>query len=263
MQAEKSGLKERVLKINLTDEEVEQISQKAGSVNLTVSELLENFIADLVGSSRRNGSDECDRADDWFERCWFSMFPEDTFLRFMLTECYSISDFVTTYSTLCSCEEDINEATEDDEIKDIQAEIDALREELEESVNEYRSRNQQAKETLETYAGQLERWMMKKSDLKYGSPKEKRMRFNPLVNIEISLYFKICNSVMFGGAGTEGYMALVFDGTGELEQFSDEHLEKHIRDISKLCNVPESNVIMISKAEYDLATGDSEESLDE
>lgn len=263
MAVKKNRLKERQLKINLTDDEVERISREAGKVNLTVPELLENFIADLVGSNRRNGSDECDRADAWFERCWFSMFPEETFLRFMLTEYYSVADFVTTYSTMCSFEEDLMGATDEEEIRSIREDIDGLRKELEETVSEYRERNPQAEVTLEMCAEQLERWMIKKSDLKNGPLKERKLRLNPLINVDVSLHFKIIGSVMFGGEETEGYMSLVFDGAGNLEQFDGEHLLGHTRNIARMCSVPDTNVILISKEEYDLATGDSEESVEE
>lgn len=263
MAVKKNRLKERQLKINLTDDEVERISREAGKVNLTVPELLENFIADLVGSNRRNGSDECDRADAWFERCWFSMFPEETFLRFMLTEYYSVSNFVTTYSELRVCEDDLLDATDEEEIRSIREDIDGLRKELEEIVSEYRERNPQAEVTLEMCAEQLENWMINKSNLKNGPLKDQSLRLNPLINVDVSLHFKIIGSVMFGGEGTEGYMFLVFDGAGNLEQFDEEHLLGYIRNIARMCSVPDTNVILISKEEYDLATGDSEESVEE
>lgn len=78
------GMQRNVV-IKLTDDDSEDICRKAAMVGLTVSELLENFIADLVGSdTRSNGSDERMYAEQWFERCWFSFEPEQTFLRYLI-----------------------------------------------------------------------------------------------------------------------------------------------------------------------------------
>ena len=41
--------KKRTLTIELSDEDMEQFCKKAGSANLTVGKLIENFIADLTG----------------------------------------------------------------------------------------------------------------------------------------------------------------------------------------------------------------------
>ena len=61
-----------VISLNLTKEEAQALFLKAAGAGLSVPELLENFIADLTSSERRNGSDECMLASEWFERCWFA-----------------------------------------------------------------------------------------------------------------------------------------------------------------------------------------------
>ena len=43
----------------------------------TIGELIENFVGDLVDGTYSNGSDERMYAQQWFERCWFGIFPED------------------------------------------------------------------------------------------------------------------------------------------------------------------------------------------
>ena len=53
-------IKERTITLKLSDADVERISNKAERHGLTVSELLENFIGDLVGGTYSNGSDERD-----------------------------------------------------------------------------------------------------------------------------------------------------------------------------------------------------------
>ena len=66
-------IKERDICIKLSEADIERLFKKAGAVGFTVSELLANFIGDLVGGTYSNGSDERMYANMWFERCWFSM----------------------------------------------------------------------------------------------------------------------------------------------------------------------------------------------
>ncbi len=80
---ENDMLKRRSITLELTNEECEDLSIKAGSVGLTVGELLQNFISDLTNGDRSNGSDEMKYANSWFQRCMFG-FGKYPFLRFLL-----------------------------------------------------------------------------------------------------------------------------------------------------------------------------------
>jgi hypothetical protein len=66
-------IKERTITLKLSDADCERIAKKAGEHGLTVGMLLENFIGDLIDGTYSNGSDERDRAEQWFERCWFGI----------------------------------------------------------------------------------------------------------------------------------------------------------------------------------------------
>ena len=89
-------IKERNIVLNLSDKDCERISRKAATVGLTVSELLENFIGDLVAGTYSNGSDERTIANEWFERCWFSLEPDKSFLRYLiLTDC-KLNEFLNS-----------------------------------------------------------------------------------------------------------------------------------------------------------------------
>lgn len=90
-------IKERTLKVKLSDADCERILEKCGRHGLTVGELFENFIGDLVGGTYSNGSDERDFADRYFERCWFGMFPENTLLHHLLEWGFDVDDFITCY----------------------------------------------------------------------------------------------------------------------------------------------------------------------
>jgi len=76
-------IKKRSIQLELSDADVERISKKAGSVGLSVSTLIEQFIGDLVDGIYTNGSDERMYAEQWFDRCCFGMFPEKTFIRYL------------------------------------------------------------------------------------------------------------------------------------------------------------------------------------
>lgn len=106
-------IKERTIKLQLSDADCDRIAEKAGKAGLTVAELLQNFIGDLVGGTYSNGSDERDYADRWFDRCWFGMFPENTLLRHLLEWGYDVDDFVSAWEEKKYAEEHPEEFEEE------------------------------------------------------------------------------------------------------------------------------------------------------
>lgn len=74
---EVENVRGRMYEIRLSDADVERLARKALSYNLSVAELLENFIGDLVGGTYTNGSDERMYAERWAERCWFALNEPD------------------------------------------------------------------------------------------------------------------------------------------------------------------------------------------
>lgn len=125
---------QRNVVLKLTDDDSEAICRKAAMVGLTVSELLENFIADLVGSdTRSNGSDERMYADQWFDRCWFSFEPEQTFLRHLNEwgSIYSVDEVIEMWN-------DLQDLREEEELEECDEEWKAeLSEELNGIFREY------------------------------------------------------------------------------------------------------------------------------
>ena len=95
-------LQKRSVVLELSDKDCEGILSICGSHGITLSELLENFIHDLTGGSRSNGSDERELADQYISRCWFTIFAEDTMLKFLLLF-YGpgvAADFVDIYDSI-------------------------------------------------------------------------------------------------------------------------------------------------------------------
>lgn len=76
-------IRERKITVKLSDEDCDRLARLCGTHGLTIGELIENFIGDLCGTYS-NGSDERMYAEQWFERCWFGMFPEHTLLSRLL-----------------------------------------------------------------------------------------------------------------------------------------------------------------------------------
>lgn len=92
-QKEIETIKLRTYTFNLSDADVKRIAKKAGAYGISVSELLENFIADLVDGTFTNGSDERMYAGQWAERC-FAFQQEKNLIQ------YLYGDFEYDFSTL-------------------------------------------------------------------------------------------------------------------------------------------------------------------
>ena len=79
--AYKKSLK-RNITLKLEDGDVDALCRMAGKNGLRVTEILEAFIADFIGSNHSHGSDERMLARQWFDRCLFEQ--ENTFLSYLL-----------------------------------------------------------------------------------------------------------------------------------------------------------------------------------
>lgn len=99
-QREISTIREKTVKIKLSEADCERILRLCGEYNITVGELLENFIGDLVDGTCTNGSDERELARKYFERCWFGMFPETTLLNWLLNNEYDVNNLIEVINNI-------------------------------------------------------------------------------------------------------------------------------------------------------------------
>lgn len=137
-QKEIETIRKRVLELNLSDADVKRISEKAGAVGLSVAGLIENFIGDLVCGTYSNGSDERMYAEQWFERCGFGMFPEYTFLRYLVEWGGGVESVIDLWEDMQSAKEDIADIEADpDEKAAYEEDIRYWQEQLDEYWNEY------------------------------------------------------------------------------------------------------------------------------
>lgn len=102
-------IRKRTITLELSDADCDRISRKAGENGLTVAELLQNFIGDLVDGTYSNGSDERRLAEEWFDRCWFAYQSDNTLLQYLINE--SCGDD-TLVSDLIECCDVVNREIE-------------------------------------------------------------------------------------------------------------------------------------------------------
>lgn len=155
-------IRERTVKLSLSDADIVRVSEKAASVGLTVAELLQNFIGDLTDGTYSNGSDERMLANQWFDRCGFSFEPERTFLVFLI-EWGNLQPVIDTLDYIAECERDLQDATDPEERDAIQEDIDYQREQIEDYYKEYEDTVKQpqpkedALESVRAYKDRLEK----------------------------------------------------------------------------------------------------------
>lgn len=104
-------IKPREYSLKLSDADVLRIAKTAGAYDMTVSELLENFIGDLVNGTYTNGSDERMYAHQWAERCWFSYDPDKSLVKYLCDNWeYEFSDLWDVLERIEDAQEDIRVA---------------------------------------------------------------------------------------------------------------------------------------------------------
>lgn len=113
-----STIKKRDILLNLSDADCDRLLKKAAMYGLTVAELLQNFIGDLVDGTCSNGSDERMMAQEWIDRCCFGIPKEATLLRHLIDYDYDIEDFLTAY------DEDMHSREHPEEFEEERAELD-------------------------------------------------------------------------------------------------------------------------------------------
>ena len=101
-QEEIATIAPRPLTLNLSDADVERIALYAARGGMTVAELLEGFIGDLVDGTYSHGSDERDYADRWYERCGFEHMADDNIAK-LAREDYleTMIEYCNDYKTAC------------------------------------------------------------------------------------------------------------------------------------------------------------------
>ena len=81
------------ISLEIPAENLKDILYKLAADDINLEKLLENFINDLVYGIDSNGSDECNQANAYYNRCTYDLSHDDTFLRHLLKS-GEIEDFL-------------------------------------------------------------------------------------------------------------------------------------------------------------------------
>lgn len=161
-------IKERKITVKLSDADCKRLAKKCGEYGLTVGELLENFIGDLVGGTYSNGSAERDCAERWFERCWFGMFPEETLLGHLLCNGYEPEDYLDMIDCIKSAEYDKERAKEvpeeydEEEMSFIDGDIEAWEEKLHDMRADWKP---EQKPNMDEEIEGIKKWLQDRDEL--------------------------------------------------------------------------------------------------
>lgn len=143
-QEEIKTIKPRNIQIKLSDADCKRLFEKAVEVGITVSELLEEFIGDLVIGTYSNGSDECMFANQWFERCGFGMREDEkAFLKYLvysekIDEYLELLDNIETLKDEIDYAEEHPEEFEPGEVNSFENELENWQVVLEEIEEDYK-----------------------------------------------------------------------------------------------------------------------------
>lgn len=79
---------------------------------------------------------------------------------------------------------------------------------------------------------------------------------NPLINVEVHMYFEVRNSDLWGGKGTVGYAKLGYSECRSIDELNSEFIERQIEIIADSACVDKKHVRAITKQEYDEKSND-------
>lgn len=156
--------KQYTIQVNLPEEDALRIANKAGRHGLTVGKLIEQFIGDLIDGASTNGSDERMYASLWFDRCWFSMFPDKTFLSYLI-EVNKVKLVLQLWTDLQDAKNDIAyyeehpDETEPGEVEEIRELLQDTQEQIDWYWNDYcQLKTEYKKGSFEKEMGKVLEW---------------------------------------------------------------------------------------------------------
>lgn len=156
--------KQYTIQVNLPEEDALCFAKKAGAYGLTVGQLIENFIADLICGEFSNGSDERMYAHLWFDRCGFSMFPDRTFLHYLI-EYGMVKEMLSLWADLQEAKSDIAyyekkpDKAEPGEVEETMEYLQAIQEQIDQHWNRYcQMKTESPKGTLEEEMEKVLAW---------------------------------------------------------------------------------------------------------
>lgn len=131
MQKQKTEIYECKLTLKLTGEDADRICRKAGEAEITVTELLQEFIGDLIHGRHTGGSDERDCADMWFNRRYSMLCDNNDFVRYALMY-YNVDELLRVQESIEEYEEMLQDEEYEEDWDGLRENVEAWKSELEE-----------------------------------------------------------------------------------------------------------------------------------
>lgn len=163
-----SEIKERTITVKLQDSDCEKLIRLCGQNGMTIGELIECFICDLIGGTEAGGRDEVQLAEFWYSRRGFDQYPQKTLLRHLLMYGYEPNDYIDCLQNIALAEEDKEFAMNDpkncdaEEISCIEDNIKIWKEELADMRAEW---NPDQKPDMERELTILQSWLNERNRL--------------------------------------------------------------------------------------------------
>lgn len=168
-------IKPRTIELNLSDADLRRLAESAVGAELTVSQLLESFIGDLVDGTYSNGSDERSKADEWYQRCGYGSYNNLSLLHFLVNESAveifadaweeaeaSREDISDTEKALANPPADWNNGQKSDG-SPFYDNIEAYIQDLKEEMEDFKSNLEEAEKTVEEYWNDYLKWTEEKN----------------------------------------------------------------------------------------------------
>ena len=135
-------IREKTIKIHLSENDCKKLSELCGMYGLTVPRLLQGFIGDLVGGTATNGSDERELARAYINRAWFHM-VDDSLLKWLIDYDYDIDNFLSYFELIEENRSMLEDAVknpseyDEDELDSLQGDLDYWLEEIDNYKREF------------------------------------------------------------------------------------------------------------------------------
>lgn len=189
-------VKEKNISIRLSEKDCDRLSSLCGENGITVGKLIEAFIGDLVGGTYSNGSDEHMLAQQWLDRCGFSILAEDTLLKYFLDNCYDIDDFLDDMDEIKSIEADLKEYEinpdkfDEEKIEHANNDLAAYREHYDKIykkiIEDFKEEYPEADIEKEIQA--MREWQEESMDFRYEDAKEERNKKEEMERKKVRVY---------------------------------------------------------------------------
>lgn len=110
-------LKLRSIQMNLSDRDLLQLAEKCGRSGISIQDLFEIFVGDLIGGTFYSGSDESVLANQWYERHGFSWMNEGELLSHILKQgdAAEVVDFLESWDEVAYLKDHPDEAGPEDQ----------------------------------------------------------------------------------------------------------------------------------------------------